>query len=312
MHSDVEPQRPGDDPWLMLDLPALGAPVETADGVRSWGGVVYSSPVGFRPLQLDIVAPVGAIGLPLVVWIHGGAFQMGSRWLLPEHMARAGFFGALARHGFVVASVDYRLSGEARWPAQIEDVRSAIRWLRQRAGELGADPERIAVWGESAGAHLAAMAGVLSGDGSGADVAAVVDWYGPTQFALMDEQAPADSAMCHDDPDSPESRLIGAPVQEAPALVADASPLSYVRAGLPPFLIRHGRRDRLVAFGQSELLAAALSQAGVEVDFLPVEDAGHVFEGHPSPVTFIDEAVDFLTSHLTRQMSAGTEGTDHQ
>ncbi len=111
-------------------------------------------------------------------------------------------------------------------------------------------------------------------------MAAVVDWYGPTDFAAMDRQAPADSMMCHDDPDSPESRLIGAPVQERPDLVARADPCRRATAEAPPFLIMHGTRDRWVPFGQSEQLAARLRELGVPVDFRPIEGADHVFEGY--------------------------------
>lgn len=299
VHDDVTAMQADEDPWSRLDLGPLPEPVVVAPGVQGRFGAVYSSPVGYRPLELDIFAPAGGAGpRPAVVWVHGGAFQLGSRRLLPDFLSAASFFTRLATHGFVVASIDYRLSGEAGWPAQIEDVRSAVRWLRARASILGIDPSAIAVWGESAGAHLAAMAGVLTGDGSGADVAVVVDWYGPTEFSRMDAQAPADSAMCHDDPDSPESRLIGAPVQSAPERVAAASPLSYVGPNLPPFLIRHGTSDRVVPFGQSEIFASALRGAGASVDFAAVPGAGHVFEGHADPSVYIDEAIRFLTSHL--------------
>ena len=153
---------------------------------------------------------------------------MGSRTLLPPILERADLFGRLVASGIAVASIDYRLSGEARFPAQLHDVKAAIRWLRGRGQEVGIDPDRIAVWGESAGGHLATMATVTSASrdsrarsasrGVSSAVSAGVDWYGPTDFAAMDRDAPADSAMTHDDPDSPESELIGAPVQDRPDL----------------------------------------------------------------------------------------------
>jgi acetyl esterase/lipase len=281
-------------------------------------GIFYLSTPGFRPLEMDLYAPAAAWSdspagdgdrYPAVVWIHGGAFALGSRRLLPEFLEAADFFHTLAREGFVVAAIDYRLSSEERWPAQLLDVRAAIRWLRSRAGELAIDVDAIAVWGESAGGHLAAMAGVLGRRGipeepEGLDlpeVGAVIDWYGPTNFAAMDRQAPVDSAMSHDDPDSPESRLLGAPVQEVPDLVAAADPASYATAAVPPMLIRHGRADRMVPFGQSVAFAEALARAGAAVTFLPVDDAGHTFEGHPEPTAFLKEGLDFLRASLPQR-----------
>ncbi|MDN4483570.1 alpha/beta hydrolase [Demequina lignilytica] len=273
---------------------------------------VYSSRVGFRPLTLDLHAPAEAWEpaggaatarrYPAIVWIHGGAFRVGSRALLPDFLDDGDFFGSLARAGFVVASIDYRLSSEAAWPAQLLDVRAAVRWLRGRADELGIAPAAIAVWGESAGAHLAASAGVRGAEEHPDEepglepptVAAVVDWYGPSNFALMDHQAPADALQVHDDPDSPESVLLRAPVQQVPDRVADADPATHVGPGCPPILIRHGMHDRLVPFGQSVHLASALEGAGVDVRLRPVDGAGHVFEGHPDPFQFVHEAVDFL------------------
>jgi acetyl esterase/lipase len=207
-----------------------------------------------------------------------------------------------------VASVEYRLSSEAHFPAQLEDVQAAIRWIRARHAELGIDPRRVAAWGESAGGYLAAFAGVAGKVGPAgppidladrsAELTAVVDWYGPTDFAAMDRQAPSDSQMCHDDPDSPESRLIGAPVQERPDLVARADPCRWVTADAPPFLIMHGTRDRLVPIGQSEQLAARLRELGVPVDFRAVEGADHVFLDDERGPGLVDEVVAFLVRTL--------------
>ena len=124
--------------------------------------VPYASPPGFRPLLLDLYLPARR-PCPAVVWVHGGAFLMGSRSLLPGMLERAELFRRLPAEGIAVASIDYRLSGEASFPAQLHDVKAAIRWLRARGSEAGIDPDRLAVWGESAGGHLAAMATVTSG-----------------------------------------------------------------------------------------------------------------------------------------------------
>ena len=274
-------------------------------GVRLRSGAIYAALTGYRPLRLDLyLPPVTRRPAPVVVWIHGGAFMHGDRTALPPLLAQERLFTRLPLAGFAVASVEYRLSSEACFPAQLEDIQAAIRWLRARHDELGIDPARVAAWGESAGGHLAAFAGVagetqgrdqaVAFAGQPTDVMAVVDWYGPTDFAAMDRQAPADSMMCHDDPDSPESRLLGAPVQERPDLVARADPCRRATADAPPFLIMHGTLDRWVPFGQSELLATRLRDVGVTVDFRPIADADHVFEGYVGGSELVDEVVAFL------------------
>ncbi len=278
-------------------------------GVRLRSGAIYAALTGFRPLRLDLyLPPVTRKPAPVVVWIHGGAFMHGDRTALPPLLEQEQLFTRLPLAGLAVASVEYRLSSEACFPAQLEDVQAAIRWLRARHDELTIDPGRVAVWGESAGGHLAALAGVAGSAGPAPDdvefgeqpttVAAVVDWYGPTDFAAMDRQAPDDSMMCHDDPDSPESRLVGAPVQERPDLVARADPCQRATADAPSFLIMHGTRDRWVPFGQSELLATRLRELGVAVDFRPIEGADHVFLDDPRGPQLVDEAVAFLVRML--------------
>jgi acetyl esterase/lipase len=278
-------------------------------GVRLRSGAIFSALTGYRPLRLDLYAPPVTRGpAPVVVWIHGGAFMHGDRTALPPLLAQERLFTRLPLAGLAVASVEYRLSSEALFPAQLEDVQAAIRWLRARHDELGIDPARIAAWGESAGGHLAAFAGVAGAAGDASrdvefadqpsTLSAVVDWYGPTDFAAMDRQAPSDSLMCHDDPDSPESRLIGAPVPERPDLVAQADPCRRASAAAPPFLIMHGTHDRLVPVGQSELLAARLQELGVPVDFRPIAGADHVFLDDERGPELVAEVVAFLVRTL--------------
>jgi acetyl esterase/lipase len=183
--------------------------------------------------------------------------------------------------GWVCASIEYRLSGEAIWPAQIEDCKCAIRFLRSHSEQYGLDPHRIGVWGSSAGGHLVAMLGTtgrvseLEGTGGwpgvSSAVQAVCDWYGPTDFLRMDA---AGSEMVHDAPDSPESELVGGAIQLHPERVARANPISYVAGDEPPFLIVHGTRDPLVPYNQSELLFSALA-GRTDVTFITVEGAGH-------------------------------------
>jgi acetyl esterase/lipase len=277
---------------------------------------VFAVELGFRPLCLDLhLPPAGTTAgpVPVVLWVHGGAFLLGDRRALPPVLERLDLFDRLPREGFAIAAADYRLSAEVRFPGQLHDLKAAVRWLRSRAGELGIDPERVAAWGESAGGHLAAMLGTTSGrpDAEGAvgltdpagaapssAVQAVVDWYGPTDFAAMDRHTPADTGMTHDDPGSPESLLIGGPVQEHPDRVLGADPATWATAGTPPFLIQHGTRDRLVPFGQSVHLDAALRAAGVRSELVAVHGADHVFEGHADDEALLAPVLAFLRDVL--------------
>jgi acetyl esterase/lipase len=226
------------------------------------------------------------------VFVHGGAWFLGSK----DSVKGEALF--LLEHGYAVAAINYRLSQHALFPAQIEDCKAAVRWLRANAKEYQLDPNRIAAMGSSAGGHLVALLGTTGGvkefdQGEHLDqssrVQAVVDWYGPTDFLQMGGR--------HNDADSPESKLIGGPIQEHKEKAARANPIVYVAKDHPPFLIMHGDRDGTVPFNQSELLAEALKKAGVAVDFVPMKGAKH---GGPQFKT--DEAkktiAEFLAKHL--------------
>jgi acetyl esterase/lipase len=225
--------------------------------------------------SLDLYVPASDAPVPLVVYIHGGAFRAGDKADRPplEYVAE----------GYALAAINYRLSQHAVFPAQIEDCKAAVRWLRAHAATYGLDPERVAAGGASAGGHLAAMVGTTGHEtafdvGEHLDVSsrvgAVLDYFGPTDFLQMDAHRLPDG-MIHDTADSPESRLVGGPIQEHPDRVAQANPITYVTADAPPFLIVHGDRDPLVPHHQSELLASALEKAGVPVTFYTVEGGGH-------------------------------------
>jgi acetyl esterase/lipase len=228
---------------------------------------------------LDLYAPKKATGVPLIVWIHGGAFLFGSKEGFPVEPVPL----HLLLEGYAVASINYRLSPEALFPAQLQDCKAAIRWLRAHADELGIDPNRIGVWGASAGGNLAALVGTTGSVrdfevGENLDyssrVQAVCDFHGPTDFLQMDAHRLPDGQI-HNVPDSPESKLVGGPIQDNPDKVRRVNPITYVDKSAPPFLIVHGTLDRLVPFNQSQLLAAALEAAGAPVKFHPVEGGGH-------------------------------------
>jgi acetyl esterase/lipase len=230
---------------------------------------------GHERHKLDLFLPAVGTDWPLIVWIHGGAFRLGSK--------EDGVPYDYVRDGYAVASLNYRLSQHALFPAQIEDCKAAVRWLRAHAADFGFDATRIGAWGPSAGGHLVAMLGT-TGDIDAFDVGehleqssrvqAVVDYFGPTDFLKMDAQRPP-NGMIHDVADSPESELVGGPIQDNPDKVAAANPITYVSASAPPFLIVHGDADPLVPFGQSGLLDAALRSAGVPVQFYAVRGGGH-------------------------------------
>jgi acetyl esterase/lipase len=215
-------------------------------------------------MLLDLYLPEqGDKPLPLIIWIHGGAWMAGSK----DGPSPALRFTA---NGYAVAQVGYRLSQEAKFPAQIHDCKAAVRWLRANAAKYNLDPNKFVAWGGSAGGHLVALLGTSGGvaelEGNVNDlkessrVQAVVDWFGPTDFLHIGD---AESDLQHNAPDSPESKLIGGALLENKDKAAKASPITYVSKDAPPFLIMHGDRDRTVPFNQSELLYAALKKAAI-------------------------------------------------
>ena len=248
-----------------------------------------------QPLLLDIyMLKSRKTTLPVIIWLHGGGWRHGDRHLAPN-LSR--YF---AERGFAMISIDYRLSGEATFPAPIHDVKAAIRWVRAYAHKYGFDGEHIGLWGSSAGAHLGTIA-ALSGAAAIEEaempyseqlvaVQAVVDGYGPTDFLQMDAhrkalppeeddlesvQVPAGKLAAA--PDSFESLFIGAPIGDRPDLVQAANPISYAQADAPPFLILHGLSDSAVPAHQSELLYKALADYDNDVTLYLVQGLGHGF-----------------------------------
>jgi acetyl esterase/lipase len=209
-------------------------------------------PVGFRPLQLDVWVPEVSAPPPLVVWIHGGAWLFGDRRYLPETLRSNQHFDESLAAGLAVASIDYRHSREASFPAQLHDAKAAIRYLRAHSEALGIDTARIGVWGESAGGHLAALVGLtdrrpdLEGDlgavGPSSAVDAVVDWYGPSDLAAMQPKSPPPQIAATLPPELlfPEEVLVEG-VDDATRIAASpvnttAEPPAPVAVGPPPQL----------------------------------------------------------------------------
>jgi acetyl esterase/lipase len=247
-------------------------------GVEVITGVAYApaDPPGSEGHLLDLYLPRGHRGpRPLVIW------SQGSGWLAENGRSTANVVAERFNPaGFAVAGVSVRSSTNARFPAQVLDIHAAIRFLRANARRYGIDPRRIGVMGDSSGGWTATMAGV-----TGAGVQAVVDLYGPTDFLQMDEHmidCPFFNRTfglenCHDDPLSPESRLVGCAIQTCPAAAQRANPISYVDRREPPFLIVHGQADLLVPHHQSELLYRALARRCNEVTFYSLPLAGHSY-----------------------------------
>jgi acetyl esterase/lipase len=256
-----------------------------AGGVTSHADVTYATVPGFRPMIVDIyMPPKSATPKPLILYIHGGGWIGGHT----RHSGALSDFPAvlaqLASEGFVVASLEYRLSGEAPFPAQLQDARAAIRFLKANAAQYGIDPTRVGVWGGSAGGHLAALAALSCGDTSmdpapsapGSEcVQAAVTWYGVFDFAPMLARAAGNPSL-----NSAENALLRCTSATCTAAAVQAvSPASYIDAKDPPFLLIHGETDAVVPVAQSRDAEAKMKAAGVAVESIYIPGVDHSFIG---------------------------------
>nr|WP_274636085.1 alpha/beta hydrolase [Microbacterium bovistercoris] len=280
-------------------------------------GVTYAIESGYRELRMDVHVPQDATPddpAPVVLWIHGGAWLFGARDRLPAGWPPGSVAQLLVDAGIAVASIDYRHLGELSFPAQLHDAKAALRYLRHFATSLALDSERIAVWGESAGGHLAALCalttepefeGIVGVRTGATTVSAAVCFFPvtdlhtmPTGSEGMPEAVRRDLLALHGElPPSPIHILLDGsplPVDETRRI---ASPTSHVRADAPPFLLAHGDRDTVVPVQQSELLASALTGVGASVELVVVPGAGHGFDGVDAAPQ-LARAVRFLSEHL--------------
>jgi acetyl esterase/lipase len=236
---------------------------------------------GGRTLHAEIARPKDppATPMPAVLWIHGGGWSGGSH--------KSNRAATLAAKGYFTASIEYRLSGEAKWPAQIEDCKLGVRWLRANAKKYNVNPDRIGCWGSSAGGHLVACLGTMDDarfEGSGGHagvssrVQAVVDYCGPSDFT--EGSAGIQGGTADKDSTAPLG-LFGVPFREKPALWKDGSPALYVKRSNPPFLIVHGDKDKTVPVAHGQKLAAALKKAGAPVELIIVKGGGHGMTAGP-------------------------------
>jgi acetyl esterase/lipase len=237
---------------------------------------------GGHPLLLDILRPKQSSPKPrpAIVFIHGGGWSGGKK---SDALGRLLPFAASG--DYFCASVEYRLSGEATWPAQIHDCKAAIRWLKANAAKYNLDPEKIGVWGGSAGGHLVSMLGLtgsvkqLEGEsgspGPSSRVACVVDFCGPSDFLAIANGRSDGGRHAY----GPVTKLLGGTIEEKKDVARAASPITYVGKDAPPFLIVHGTADPLVPLAQAELLYEALKHAGRPATLVKIEGGGHGIGG---------------------------------
>jgi acetyl esterase/lipase len=255
---------------------------------------------------LDLYVPKSDKPLPLIIWVHGGAWQGGSK---------AGLNPALQylAKGYAVASINYRLSQHAIYPAQIQDCKESIRYLRANSKKYNLDPDRFGAWGASAGGHLVALLGTTAGEKEltlkdsphrqvSDRVQCVVDFFGPTDLTKMGAQARAEPAGAkskfdHDGPNSPESKLVGGPIQEKKAIAATANPITFVDKDDAPVLMVHGDSDPLVPLGQSEIFLDALKKVGVPAELVVIKGGGHGGAGFASKEN-LRKIESFFETHL--------------
>ena len=283
-------------------------PYARPDGSRHYVGAVYAAVSGFRTLQLDLYVPDAAAAPPVVVWIHGGAWMFGDRRILPETFRPGQIFDALLAAGLAVATIDYRHAREAAFPAQLHDAKAAVRWLRAYADELGISVERVGVFGESAGGHLAALVGLTAGRtdleggigvaGPSSAVDVVVDWYGVSDADTMPAFEPPPEVAAVIPPEELVPPLDVLLAGAAESARRDVSPVRHVQPGAPPFLLVHGTADDAVPYAQSESLAAALSAVGADVRLEEVPGAGHIFHGCADLDAVLDRSVGYLVDVL--------------
>jgi acetyl esterase/lipase len=310
---------------LVLAVVAAAAPAAAAQPkppsaarVITGGAYAPPQPATSQGHLLDLYLPAHARRrVPLVVWSHG------SGWLAENgREGAAALAGILNPRGFAVAGVAIRSSANAQFPAQLFDMKAAIRWLRLNADRYRLAPDRFAIMGESSGGWTAAMAGVTGGvrslegnvgvRGRSSRVQAAIPFYPPTDFLQMDAHmlqncVPFNAIFgltdCHADPRSPESLLLGCAIASCPDRVARANPINYVDSHDPPFMILHGQQDLLVPYHQSTLLYHALRRACADATFFTLPDAPHGFVGDPPGLE--DPAVtDGATGESTRRCRA--------
>lgn len=283
--------------WVLGAVALVSGAVAVAaePATRDFKDVVYATVDG-KPLGLDLHLPAGAREPRLIVWVHGGAWTTGNKTAYPT------FF---VEHGFAVASLDFRSTNEAKFPANVHDIKAGIRFLRAKAKEYGYRADRIGIVGASSGGHLAALVGVTAGnkelEGSEGDypkesssVQAIVSYFGASDLTtILAQSTPAGLAVRVPALD----RMFGTSPDKAPELAKLASPIFHVDRDDPPVFILHGDQDAQMPVNQALELKWAYENVGRNVDMLILHGVDHAgppfFEGKP-----VDEVVQFLKRTL--------------
>jgi acetyl esterase/lipase len=287
-------------------------PADTSHIKRKFLNISYGT---VSPSQkLDIYLPDEGEGpFPVIIAIHGGAFMGCDKADLQVLPMLEGL-----KRGYAVVSINYQMSGEAKFPALVQDAKAAVRWVRANAKQYKFDPQRVAAWGGSAGGYLSTMLGTsvgipelddlsLGNPDQPSNVQAVVAWYGPTNFLKMDEQLAESGLLAppgfrHNESNSPESLLLGQLITGIPERVKAANPETYIRPGAPPFLLQHGTKDPVVPVQQSiqfaEKLRQILGEGSITLELL--DGAEHADIRFETPEN-VSRVLDFLDSHLNNR-----------
>jgi acetyl esterase/lipase len=278
---------------LVVVLALLLPPAVGAQPVREYKDIVYATVDG-RDLGLDLYLPAGMADPPLVVWVHGGAWRNGTKAQVPM---------AFVQHGFATASLDFRQSTDARFPANVHDIKAAIRFLRAKTAEYGYRADRIAIAGNSSGAHLAALVGVTTGHaelegtvgqhpGQSSSVQAILDYYGASNLmTILAQSTPFGLNMRRPALDL----LLGGQPEDTKALAELASPVNHVDKADPPLLIFHGDQDPQMPINQAHELHGAYKRLGLDAEFRVVHGAAH-----GGPLFFAPEHLDPALAFLRR------------
>lgn len=288
----------------MVTSVAFAAPGDGGDPATRPESSIYPAMefanVGGQSLLLDLFVPSGRGPFPVIVSVHGGSWASGTR--------DQGLAILQLDRGYAVANIDYRLAPASIWPAQVEDAKAAVRWLRANSGRFDLDPGRIGVIGLSAGGHIGAVLGTsrgvtalegleLGNGGYSSEVQAVVDYFGPSDLLKLKQQALPCMPGDPNDPAEAPSQLLGCTLPLCPERAATANPITYVTPDDPPFLLLHGTSDCLVPWQQSQILHDALRRAGVRSKLIVLPFAGH---GDPlflaPPIQ--QQVNEFLDEHL--------------
>jgi acetyl esterase/lipase len=276
-------------------------PSHTGNRVTEIRNLTYVSSKTSDNQQLDLFRPTSwKSPLPVVIYIHGGGWQTSDR--------STNFVKPLLENGYAVASIGYRTSGEARWPAQIHDCKAAVRWLRANAKKYDLDASRFGVWGTSSGGHLGALLGLtqknaalegnLGNSGFSSDVQAVCDWFGTSDLQTFDAQQSANRFARKHGFNNGKSieALLGGPVKLHAKGAKQASPVAYASAPSPPFLLLHGDRDWTIPLAQSEELYTALRKNNAPVQLIVLE--GFVHGAAAAPKDAISKSIHFFNTNL--------------